>query len=74
MLAGATPQLEKLRRPHFLRAYTSFSEGKIVCEWDAGDKESVAKAYADLGFPVAQIVLVEAICDNGDGGVDTKFL
>ena len=74
MLAGATPELEKLQTPAFLRAYTSFSEGKVVCEWESSDKDSVAKAYADLGFPYDEIVQVEAICDNGDGGAKTRYL
>jgi hypothetical protein len=73
MLAGATPQLEKLTAPHFVRAYTSFSEGKVVCEWESADKPTVAAAYAELGFPFDEIVLVEAICDNGDAGVDTRY-
>lgn len=73
-LAGATPQLGKLTRPHFLRAYSSFAEGKVVCEWEAEGKESVAKAYSELGFPYDEIVRVEAICDNGTSGVDTRFL
>lgn len=74
MLAGATPQLEELIRPHFLRACTSFSEGKVVCEWEADEKASVGKAYAELGFPYDEIVLVEAICDNGDAGVSTRLM
>ena len=72
MLADATPALEKFTLPHFRRAYSSFSEGKVVCEWDAEDKESVARAYAELRFPYDEIVLVDAICDNGNEGVDTR--
>ncbi len=54
MLAGATPGLEKQEAARFLRAYTSFKEGrgKVVCEWEAPGKDTVAKAYEDLRFPV----------------------
>ena len=79
MLAQATPALEELSSAggsdtHFLRALTAFREGRAVCEFEAPDKESVAAAYAKLGFPYDAIVEVEAICDNGDGSVDTKYV
>jgi Protein of unknown function (DUF4242) len=74
MLAQATPALEQSRQPEFLKAYTSFREGKVVCEWESGSKDEVAKAYSDLGFPYDDIVEVEAICDTGKSGVTTTFV
>ena len=74
MLAQATPALEQYREPAFLKAYTSFREGKVVCEWESAGKDDVAKAYADLGFPYDEIVEVEAICDTGSDGVTTSFV
>ena len=76
MLTAASPALEKLSpaagsEAHFLRALTSFKEGRVVCEFEAPSKESVAKAYAGLGFPHDAIVEVEAICDNGSGQIVT---
>jgi hypothetical protein len=76
MLTAATPALEQLTpengsKAHFLRALTSFVEGRVVCEFEAPDKESVAAAYATLGFPYDAIVEVEAICDNGGGQIVT---
>ena len=74
MLSQATPALGRFQNPAFIRAYSSFKEGKVVCEWESGGKEEVAKAYEELGFPYDEIVEVDAICDNGDGGVDTRWL
>ncbi len=76
MLTAASPALEKLSDAggsdaHFLRALTSFKEGRVVCEFEAPSKDSVARAYASLGFPYDAIVEVEAICDNGSTGVVT---
>ena len=76
MLTAASPALEKLSaaggsEAHFLRALTSFKEGRVVCEFEAPSKERVAAAYAGLGFPYDAIVEVEAICDNGTGQVIT---
>jgi hypothetical protein len=76
MLTAASPALEKLNgaaenEAHFLRALTAFKEGRVVCEFEAPSKESVAAAYAGLGFPYDAIVEVEAICDNGSGQVVT---
>ena len=68
MLAEATPALESMEEPRFLRAYTAFAEGKVVCEWEAGDKPDVVRAYQKLGFPYDEIVRVEAICVAGDDG------
>lgn len=68
MLAEATPALETFDSPRFLRAYTAFSEGKVVCEWEAADKPAVARAYEKLGFPYDEIVRIEAICVSGDDG------
>ena len=58
----------------FGRAYSSFAGGKVVCDWEAPDVDSVARAYAALGFPYDEIVTVEAICENGDAGIDTRFV
>src|SRR5688572_8409919 len=45
MLTAASPALEKLSvaggsDTHFLRALTSFKEGRVVCEFDAPSKDS----------------------------------
>jgi hypothetical protein len=77
MLEGATPALEELNARNgsdveFMRALTSFKEGRVICEFEAPSKESVASAYAKLGFPYDAIVEVDAICTSGDGGVDTR--
>jgi hypothetical protein len=74
MLAQATPYLDKQEGTRFLRAYTCFAEGKVVCEWEADEKETVATAYANLGFPYDSIHQVEAICDMGTAAVDTTYL
>jgi hypothetical protein len=74
MLAQATPHLDKQDPARFLRAYSSFREEKVVCEWEAPDKAAVEKAYANLGFPFDSIHEVEAICDAGDAGVDTRWV
>jgi len=73
-LAGATPLLEGFTTPAFLKAYTSFEEGKVVCEWESASKDDVARAYKDIGFPYDEIVRVEAICDSGRDGVSTRFV
>jgi hypothetical protein len=77
MLTAASPALEKLSvaggsEAHFLRALTSFKEGRVVCEFEAPSKDSVAAAYASIGFPYDAIVEVEAICDNGDDHIVTR--
>ncbi|MEX0833106.1 MAG: nickel-binding protein [Actinomycetota bacterium] len=74
MLAEATPHLDKQEGAQFLKAYSSFAEGRVVCEWEAGDKDVVAKAYDNLGFPYDSIHQVEAICDMGIDAVDTKYV
>ena len=79
---GFTPELleaitERLRRcveASFVRAYSSFGAGKVVCDWEAFDKESVARTYATLGWPYDEIMAVEAICERGEQGVDTRYL
>jgi len=58
----------------FVRAYPSFEGGKAVCDWKARDKDAVARTYAALGFPHDEIVVVEAICEHGETGVDTRYL
>jgi hypothetical protein len=74
MLAQATPNLDKQDGAQFLRAYSSFVEGKVVCEWESDSKATVEKAYANLGFPFDSIHEVEAICDMGIEGVDTRYV
>jgi hypothetical protein len=76
MLTAASPALEQLSaaggsEAHFLRALTSFKEGRVVCEFEAPSKESVAAAYSGLGFPYDAIVEVDAICDTDTGQVVT---
>lgn len=68
MLAEATPALEAFESPRFMRAYTAFAEGKVLCEWESPDKQAVVRAYEKLGFPYDEIVKVEAICVAGDDG------
>jgi len=68
MLAEATPALERFESPRFLRAYSAFAEGKVVCEWESPDKGAVERAYDALGFPFDEIVTVEAICVAADDG------
>ena len=77
MLAGATPALEQLSARNgsdvaFMRALTSFKEGRVICEFEAPSKDSVATAYAKLGFPYDAIVEVDAICESGADGVETR--
>lgn len=76
MLMQATPALEQLSRKgagetRFLRALTSFTEGRVVCEFEAPSKEALAAVYAQLGFPYDAIVEVDAVCDTGEGHVIT---
>ncbi len=76
MLSAATPALEELSKSspdgtRFIRALTSFSEGRVVCEFDAPSKDAVASAYAGLGFPYDAIIEVDAVCDTGSGQVVT---
>jgi hypothetical protein len=74
MLSQATPALERLDGARFVKAYSSFSEGKIVCEFEAPSKAKVAEVIAALGFPYDDIVEVQAICDGGDSGVVTSMV
>jgi Protein of unknown function (DUF4242) len=74
MLAQATPALEQYQRPAFLKAYSSFREGKVVCEWESDSKDAVATAYSNLGFPYDEIVEIDAICDTGQDGVATTYV
>lgn len=73
-LAVTTPQLNRPGNAEFVRAYSSFADGKVVCEWVAVDKAAVARTYAALGFPYDEIVAVEAICEQGDAGIATEYL
>ena len=75
MLAGTTERLGRLADARFVRAYSSFEAGKVVCDWEAPRKEAVARTYRALGFPWDEIVSVDAICEPGDAGVvDTRYL
>jgi hypothetical protein len=74
MLARTMERLSGRGYAGFVRAYSSFAGGKMVCEWEAPDKDSVARRYAELGFPYDEIVPVEAICENGEAGVATRFV
>jgi Protein of unknown function (DUF4242) len=73
-LAQATPHLDKQEGTRFFRAYSSFTDGRVVCEWESADKEHVAKAFANLGFPYDSIDQVDAICDTGAESVETRWL
>lgn len=46
----------------------------MVCDWEAADKDSVARTYAALRPPYDEIVAVEAICEQADIGIDTQYL
>ena len=77
MLAQATPALEQLAAQTgsptvFIRAYSGFREGKVVCEFEAPSKNALADVYGKLGFPYDEIVEVEAICETGEAGVATR--
>jgi hypothetical protein len=74
MLEGATERLGRLADARFVRAYSSFKGGKVVCDWDARDKDAVARTYSALGLPYDEIVAVDAICERGDAGVETHYL
>ena len=74
MLSRATPALGTLRDARFLKAYTSFSEGRVVCEFEAPSKERLAAVYAALDFPYDSIIEIDAICDAGSGDVNTVYL
>lgn len=74
MHAQATPALEQLSPKHgseisFLRAFLSFSEGRVVCEFEAPSKDSIASAYSKLGLPYDTIVEVDAISESGRASV-----
>lgn len=72
MLSAATPALGDFKSPTFIKAYSSFTDGKVVCEWEARGKDEVAAAYKRIGFPYDEIVQVDAICDAGAEGVTTN--
>jgi Protein of unknown function (DUF4242) len=74
MLEGTTERLGRSDDARFVRAYSSFRAGKVVCDWKAADKDSVARTYAALEFPYDEIVAVEAICEQADAGIDTQYL
>jgi hypothetical protein len=77
MLLNATPEIERIAMrgnpsTRFLRALSSFSEGRVVCEFEAPSKDGVAAVYARLGFPYDAIVEVDAVCDTGTGSIITS--
>jgi hypothetical protein len=74
MLERTTERLGRMNDASFVRAYSSFAGAKVVCEWEARDRDSVARTYAALGFPYDEIVTVEAISELGDSGVETRYL
>jgi hypothetical protein len=74
MLERTTDHVGRMGEARFVRAYASFAGGKVVCDWEAHDKQSVARTYAALGFAYDEIVAVEAICEAGEAGVDTRYL
>jgi hypothetical protein len=74
VLERATERPGRLCDARFLRAYSSFGAGKVICDWEAPDKDTVARTYAQLGFPYDEIVAVEAICEPGEGGMNTRYL
>lgn len=77
MLAQTTPALEALSAGQesdtvFVRAYSAFQDGKVVCEFEAPSKDALANVFGALGFPYDEIVQVEAICDGGSDGISTQ--
>jgi hypothetical protein len=75
MLSVTTERLEgRLGDARFVRAYSSFADAKVVCDREAPGRDSVARVYAAVGFPSDEIVAVEAICENGEAGVGTRFV
>jgi hypothetical protein len=74
MLEGTTERLGRSDDARFVRAYSSFRAGKVVCDWQAADKDSVARTYAALGFPYDEIVAVEAISEQADTRINAQYL
>jgi hypothetical protein len=74
VLEGATPRLGRSGDARFVRAYSSFGAGRLVCDWEAPDKDAVVRAYIELRFPYDEIVAVDAICESGQHGVNTRYL
>jgi hypothetical protein len=74
VLEGTTERLGRLCDAQFVRAYSSFGAGRVVCDWEAPDKDAVARTYAHLGLPYDEIVAVDAICEPGEHGVHTRYL
>jgi hypothetical protein len=74
VLERATERLGRMCDARFVRAYSSFGAGKAICDWEAPDKDAVARTYAQLGFPYDEIVAVEAICEPGESGISTRYL
>jgi hypothetical protein len=73
-LERATERLNRMCDVRFVRAYSSFRAGKVICDWEAPDRDAVARTYAQLGFPYHEIVVVEAICEPVEHGFNTRYL
>jgi hypothetical protein len=74
VLEWATERLGRMREARFVRGYSSFEAGKVICDWEAPDKDAIARTYSRLGFPYDEIVAVEAICEASERGIDTRYL
>jgi hypothetical protein len=74
VLEWTTERLGRICDARFVRAYSSFGAGKVICDWEAADKDAVARTYVELGFPYDEIVAVEAICEPAEHGVNTRYL
>ena len=73
-LRDTTERLGRVFDARFVRAYSSFAGGKVVCDWEAPTKQAVAKTYAILGLPYDEIVAIEAISERNDGRFATLYL
>jgi hypothetical protein len=43
------------------RAYYNLKEGRIFCEWEAPDEDTLKKILAEKGFPHGEVVEVETL-------------
>ena len=75
MLSQATPALEQLNGQagdtRFLRSMSSFTESRVVCEFEAPSKEALAAVFGRLGFPHDAIIEMNTLCDAEGGSVIT---
>ena len=77
MLLQATPEIERIAMTgdsstRFIRALSSFCEGRVVCEFESPSKDAVAGVYHSLGLPYDAIIEVDAVCDTGTGSIITN--